>query len=129
MFCKQSLFKTLQMGAFSATLAVGLVACANTASVVKPGDVPAKVPPKLTFVTYWDDPAAFGKVPPELKATGDKNCQAIGGIEAIGYHPKAEDAQGKAIPGGGYFCRFPTLEEAEQMEKAKKAGSAAATAK
>lgn len=110
-------------------ITISLAACAPTASLVKPGDVPGKVPPKLTFVSYWDDPAAFGKVPPELKATGDKNCQAIGAIEAIGYHPKAEDAQGKQIPGGGYFCRFPTLEEAEQMEKAKKAGGTAATAK
>lgn len=111
--------------ALAAMIAMSVAACTTTASVVKPGDVPGKVPPKLTFVSYWDDPAAFGKVPPELKATGDKNCQAIGGIEAIGYHPKAQDAQGKPIPGGGYFCRFPTLEEAEAQQKAKQGAASA----
>lgn len=114
-----------QSALMAAAIAVTLAACTTTASVVKPGDLPGKVPPKLTFVSYWDDPAAFGKVPPELKATGDKNCQAIGAIEAIGYHPKAEDAQGKPIPGGGYFCRFPTLEEAEAQQKAKQGAASA----
>lgn len=129
MSCTKAFFKALSLSTIGTLLLLGVSGCAPTTNLVKPSDVQGKVPPKLTFVSYWDDPAAFGKVPPELKATGDKNCQAIGAIEATGYHSKAEDAQGKPIPGGGYYCRFPTLEEAEQMEKAKKAGATAATAK
>lgn len=90
------------------------VTLAMTASVFgcaiapMPGDQPDATPPKLFVgennVTSWDRPGAFGPVPSELQGKGDALCTAIGFKKAIGYHPKAEDANGKQIPGGGYYC-------------------------
>lgn len=121
--CRNAHLIPLLLTCLSAALGSG---CATPTRLVNPSDTPGKVPPKLVYVSYWDDPSAFGKVPTELKGKGDKSCQTIGGIEATGYHPLAEGPDGVAIPGGGFYCRFPTLEEAEEREKAKRAAAAAA---
>lgn len=56
----------------------------------------------------WDRPGAFGKVPEEIKESATRACNAAGGqrMRAIGFHPKAMDAQGKPFPTGGFLC-FP----------------------
>jgi len=68
-------------------------------------------PPRLYRATgnqnqlEWDRPAAFGRVPAHLQSRGNVVCSILGkDITAIGYNPNALDQNGKAIPGGGYFC-------------------------
>ena len=88
-----------------------LASCAITPSV---GDKPADVPPMLVVdakdpkKNTWDKPGAFGPVPAELAANGEKVCSSLNTdnvqFKAIGYHPKAKGADGVAFQGGGYFC-------------------------
>ena len=90
-------------------LLVSLVASALTACVVVgPGDKADTIPPRLVKKNNnelaWDRPNAFGPVPSELQATGNEICKNIGSEKATGYHPKAEDINGKALPAGGYYC-------------------------
>ena len=68
-------------------------------------------PPRLYRATgnqnqlEWDRPDAFGRVPAHLQSRGNVVCSILGkDITAIGYNPNALDQNGKAIPGGGYFC-------------------------
>lgn len=72
------------------------------------GDRPQALPPKLTRVsgvTGWDRPAAFGRVPEALITKGRSVCGAMGpNMDAIGFHPEAANAQGKKIRGGGFLC-------------------------
>jgi len=74
---------------------------------VGPGSKADAVPPKLTIgknnVKLWDRPNAFGPVPAGLQEAGNKLCGALN-LKATGYHPNAQDENGKALPGGGYFC-------------------------
>jgi hypothetical protein len=78
--------------------------CAVKAS----GDQPAATPPRLirtNGVLGWDNPSAFGAVPPDTKGRGDATCaKADRSLEAIGYHPTARSEQNAAIVGGGFFC-------------------------
>ncbi|NNM81533.1 MAG: hypothetical protein HKL98_02865 [Burkholderiales bacterium] len=87
----------------AAAAAVSVFGCAEM-----PGNEPSSIPPKLMIgadnAKVWDHPGAFGPVPADLQAHGDKLCQGIGDKKAIGYHPKAEDENGNLIPGGGYYC-------------------------
>lgn len=90
-------------------LLVAIVASALTACVVVgPGDKADAVPPRLVKNNNneltWDRPNAFGPVPVGLNAAGDAICKNIGSEKATGYHPKAEDINGKPINGGGYYC-------------------------
>ena len=89
-----------------------LSACALTPSV---GDAPSDSPPQLVAGTQrdasgrviyqWDRPHAFGRVQGERKVLGDAAClMGRADLEAVGYHAMAKDADGGAIPGGGYFC-------------------------
>lgn len=79
------------------------------------GEKPDNNPPKLILsgqkdkdnreLHTWDRPGAFGKVEGQQKVLGDIACMmARVDLEAIGYHPKAKDASGTEMPGGGYFC-------------------------
>jgi hypothetical protein len=52
----------------------------------------------------WDRPGAFGPVPDNLKAVGNRICQLTDFREAAGYHPGALDFNGQPIRGGGYLC-------------------------
>lgn len=89
-------------------LLASIVASTLTACVViGPGDKPDSVPPRLVVDKNgpaWDRPHAFGPVPAELQATGNEICKNVGTAKATGYHPKAQDVNGKAITGGGYYC-------------------------
>ena len=76
-----------------------------------PGPFPAELPPKLIQrdgFKVWDNPRAFGPVPNELVATGEKVCATMNtGTERYlpkGYHPKALDSEGIEFLGGGYYC-------------------------
>lgn len=66
------------------------------------------VPPRLVTtngVLGWDRPGAFGVIDPRDQARGDQICErAQTGTRAYGFHPNAQDAQGKALVGGGFFC-------------------------
>ena len=86
------------------------------------GEKPSEPPPQVVFlgavnekgVEYltWDRPLAFGKVPEELKASGDISCMKTGiNMRATGYHPRALDRQGKPTSGGGYFCQVAVLDK------------------
>lgn len=93
-----------------------LTGCLNAyAAEPAVGNEPSEDPPKVNEVVkesqngrklyIWDRPSAFGKVPADKKIFGDFIC-AKGRIdlEATGFHPKAQDKDGKEIPGGGYYC-------------------------
>jgi len=55
----------------------------------------------------WDRPGAFGPVPSELQISGQKICSKLGkDIVPLGYNPKALDANGAAIKGGGFLCHL-----------------------
>jgi hypothetical protein len=88
--------------------------CAGGASA-QVGAKPDANPPQLVLsgqkdkdnreLHTWDRPGAFGKVTGQQKVLGDMACMiARIDLEAIGYHPKAKDASGAEMPGGGYFC-------------------------
>jgi hypothetical protein len=72
------------------------------------GDQPDSKPPRLVRekdTVAWDRPAAFGRVPKAEYDRGRTLCQTLGSdFVPIGFHPEAEDEQGKAIAGGGFFC-------------------------
>lgn len=72
------------------------------------GDKPHAQPPRIARkegIAGWDRPSAFGAVPKALIETGNKSCRAVGSsLEAIGFHPEAQDEQGRPVNGGGYLC-------------------------
>jgi hypothetical protein len=72
------------------------------------GDLPGSTPPKLIRVNGqlgWDQPVAFGRVPPSEQARGDAMCaQAQTRLKAAGFHPRALNESGEPITGGGFFC-------------------------
>ncbi|PID48922.1 MAG: hypothetical protein CR991_09290 [Proteobacteria bacterium] len=78
---------------------------ANAASLI--GSQPSSTAPRLSKKTQlaWDKPAAFGSVPSSLQARGNRICQGSGFSIAVGYHPKAYDENGRAMPNGGYLCQ------------------------
>jgi hypothetical protein len=88
-------------------MVIAFVGCVALPAAVGPGDKPDTVPPKIVKgmdnKKVWDRPDAFGPVPPEMQANGEKVCGALN-KKAIGYHPKAQDENGKEFPGGGYLC-------------------------
>lgn len=75
------------------------------------GSAPDVQPPKLAVidgVLGWDRPSAFGAVPADQKARGDEVCERFTkGMKAIAYHPQAQQQDGRAIAGGGFFCAAP----------------------
>lgn len=75
------------------------------------GSEPDAKAPRLSVidgVLGWDRPAAFGRVPADQQARGDAVCERFApGMKAIAYHPKAEQQNGQAIIGGGFFCAVP----------------------
>lgn len=75
------------------------------------GDKQADVAPRIIIkddVRTWDKPGAFGPVPAELQVNGKKVCETLNTEqakhEARGYHAKAENLEGQAFTGGGYYC-------------------------
>lgn len=82
--------------------------CVGSFQEPKPGDAPGQIPPRLEKtpegVLTWDNPAAFGPVPPKLEAKGFRICRDAGYERATGYHPGARDLDGSSIKGGGFFC-------------------------
>jgi hypothetical protein len=97
---------------FTISAVLLLVGCVTPALVgTREGDIPpqlvksgVKGPDGVEFLT-WDRPLSFGPVPESLKVSGDIACMFTGlQFEAIGYHTKARDASGNAMPSGGYFC-------------------------
>jgi hypothetical protein len=74
----------------------------------KSGDTPTSPPPRLMQIDGiygWNNPAAFGKVPADLKARGLLVCERFGKEnEAIAYHPNALAENGQPILGGGFLC-------------------------
>ena len=75
------------------------------------GDKQADVPPRIIIkddVRTWDKPGAFGPVPAELQAQGQKVCETLDTDktkhEPRGYHAKAENLDGQAFVGGGFYC-------------------------
>lgn len=76
-----------------------------------PGAKQGEIPPRLIIsndAKTWDNPAAFGQVPDELKAVGQAVCDRLNTKEAqykaTGYHRLAKNLNGKTLPGGGYYC-------------------------
>lgn len=103
--------KSMKTGVLSLFAVAVLAACAAVPTI---GDKPGAVPPRLVADakdpknSVWDNPSAFGPVPAELAVNGDKVCSTLNanGVEfkAIGFHPKAQAANGTTLPNGGYFC-------------------------
>ncbi|WP_157264330.1 hypothetical protein [Azohydromonas aeria] len=101
----------------AALAALVLAGCAGVPRAPAMGAAPdAKEPPRLVatdkkdpqtgkLLLDWDRPGAFGAVSGDLKAVGDGACMAARvDLEALGYHPRALDEKGQAIPGGGFYC-------------------------
>ena len=85
--------------------AIACVSCA--VAPVGPGDAPADEPPRLVKGSdglIWDDPGAFGPVPPDLEAKGNARCRANELDHAIGYHPLAQNEDGETFDEGGFYC-------------------------
>ncbi|MGV0953526.1 MAG: hypothetical protein ACOYBR_04385 [Fluviibacter sp.] len=88
-----------------------LIGCALGPKV---GTEPAAVPPKIVLDQtdkkdrIWDNPSAFGPVPVSEKARGDKVCSSMDKdnvkYKPLGFHPKAQDLDGKTFDGGGFLC-------------------------
>jgi hypothetical protein len=94
---------------------VVLAGCASQGVLI--GDVPRDPVPQIVFLgardaqgadyLTWENVSSFGKVPRGLQAVGDVSCMRVAfNLRATGYHPRALDRSGKAIPGGGYFCQL-----------------------
>lgn len=84
-------------------------ACVMVGMSAGPGDEPGQIPPRMTRGEdgkglEWDNPAAFGPVPPKLEAKGFRICRDAGYERATGYHPGARNLDGTMIKGGGFFC-------------------------
>jgi hypothetical protein len=75
------------------------------------GDAPHSIPPRLQMmdgVLGWDRPAAFGKVPNDLKQRATSVCERFDkNTIAIAYHPGAQAENGQVIAGGGFLCTRP----------------------
>ena len=67
----------------------------------------------------WDDHSKFGRVPRNLQQKGDNICNVLGRVViALGYHPEAQDEQGKPIDGGAYYCNsVAELEDGKISDK------------
>lgn len=98
--------KTLTLCGVLAAVAL-LAGCA-----VSRGDSQDEVPPRLVErdkTVVWDRGAAFGPVPLQLAALATAHCAALDTQDATwqveGFHAKAQDLQGRTLPGGGYFCK------------------------
>lgn len=97
-------------GMVAACVAAGVV-MAGCSVALKPGDREGDVPPKLITrdnAKTWDNGGSFGPVPAALAADGIRICTSMNTGEkqyqAIGYHSKALDLDGKPLAGGGYLC-------------------------
>jgi len=92
---------------FAVLMVLAFIGCVSRGVLVGPGNQPDSVPPKIVMgpnnSMIWDRPTAFGPIPAQLQENGKKVCGPLG-LEAIGYHPKAQDANGKEFPEGGYLC-------------------------
>lgn len=75
----------------------------STASAPSYGSPAPKLLVDSNGVKSWGNANAFGDVPAKLKASGDAACASVKGI-ATGYHPTAQDEQGRTLEGGGYYC-------------------------
>lgn len=72
----------------------------------------SKSPPKMLEDKgghiYWDHSHKFGLIPKELFANSQEFCKQLNtstiSYKAIGYHPTAQDLNGKTYIAGGYFC-------------------------
>jgi len=58
---------------------------------------------------YWDHSSKFGVIPFELIQVAKEYCNLLSNVDgakfkAIGYHPTAQDINGKTFQMGGYFC-------------------------
>lgn len=67
-----------------------------------------QTPPRIVLKdgqSGWDRPGAFGAVPEALQDRAKQECARQGaGMKPLGFHPGALDAQGKAVPNGGFLC-------------------------
>ena len=92
-----------------------LSACSTTSAPIT--KTASKTPPRLIIEKdknsegdihpmnlAWNKVDNFGAVPASLQKQGDSDCKAANFTKAVGYHPKAEDVQGKPIPGGAFLC-------------------------
>ncbi len=54
------------------------------------------------------NPRLFGKIPPNEQLQADQSCRSIGGIKALGFHPRAVGLDDSVFP--SYFCAFSRAE-------------------
>ncbi len=102
------------MGRMLLAISAAVLAVTAAGCTTMIGDKPSDVPPRLAgdpdkaSSHIWDRPEAFGPVPADLVAKGNSICATMNTgdkkYQAVGYHPKAIGIDGRAIPGGGYFC-------------------------
>ena len=73
-----------------------------------PPEVP-EAPPQLVSSSeaggakMWSNIAAFRPVPIQLRAKAAEVCEAVG-AQAVGFHPRALDEQGRPFVEGGFLC-------------------------
>ncbi|MCK6390387.1 MAG: hypothetical protein L6Q40_05095 [Azonexus sp.] len=100
--------RIIKLGVVSLASAALLSACVMAPTI---GSAPSDTPPKLVQegkTLGWSSSAAFGPVPASEAARGEKQCSGLNTkdvqYKAIGYHPKAQNADGKPFVGGGFYC-------------------------
>lgn len=109
--------QSIKLSLMLASLGV-LVGCASQGVLI--GAEPSEPPPRIVFLgardaagqdyLTWENVSSFGRVPQNLQAAGDISCMRVDlNLRATGYHPRARDRSGKAMPGGGYFCQLAVL--------------------
>lgn len=88
------------------------VALSTVACAPMPADKPADEPPRLVQRgerVLWENAGAFGPVPQRLVQKAGATCARLNTTETVwtpvGYHPKALGLDGKALAGGGYYCK------------------------
>lgn len=89
-----------------------LLALVGSGCTTTRGDRQDDTPPRLVERNKnvaWDRAEAFGPVPLQLASLAAVHCAGLNTNEhqwvAEGFHAKAQDLNGKAFPGGGYFCK------------------------
>lgn len=98
--------------------ALALMGCASQGILI--GESPSDPPPQIVYLgaqdakgqeyKTWINVSSFGRVPPELQAVGDLSCMRTSlELRAVGFHPRAKDLSGQAVPGGGFFCQLTPL--------------------
>jgi hypothetical protein len=101
------------MKKFTTTYPLIAIALLLSGCAASRGERQADRPPRLAEqdnkTVLWDRGSAFGPVPLALASLAALRCASLDTNEQKwqpeGFHAKAQDLQGKTLPGVGYYCK------------------------